>query len=119
MNVTLSGIMIVVSPLQLKKALSHILITLLGIFVFWQPIFIMFVSVIIIPLQLSLESYLVFPDSTSMEVRELQPEKTPLPKLVTLLGIDIDLRALQLEKAQLPMFVTLLGIVIDLRALQP
>jgi len=76
-------------------------------------------DVSIIALQFSRESYFVFPSSTMMEVRPLQPEKADPPMLVTLLGIVTDLRPLQLEKVAYSMLVTLLGIVTDLRPLQP
>ena len=58
---TLAGIVIAVSPVQLKKAADSIAVTVLGIFVFIQPTNNLWLEVLIIALQLSLESYLGFP----------------------------------------------------------
>ena len=71
MLVTLLGMVMEVRLVQPEKALPPMLVTLLGIIVFWQPAIRVFVSVSIIALQLSRESYLVFPVSTLMEVRPL------------------------------------------------
>ena len=61
MLVTLLGIVIEVRPEQLRKARSPMLVTLLGITVFLQPVTSVFVVVSIIALQLFLLSYLVLP----------------------------------------------------------
>ena len=63
------------------------LVTVLGMMVFLQPATKVLVAVSIIALQLSRLSYIVFPASTTMEVKEEQPMKAELPILVTpLLG---------------------------------
>ena len=87
------------------------LVTLLGITVFLQPVINVFVDVFIIALQLSRESYTVFPDSTIIDVKPLQEAKAASPMLVTLLGIVTLVKPLQPEKTLSPMLVTLLGIV--------
>ena len=50
-------------------------------------------------LQLSRESYTVFPSSTTMDVKPLQNSKAKSPIDVTLEGIVNDVKPLQLEKA--------------------
>ena len=67
--------------------------------VFLHPTTNVFDDFSIIALQLSRESYLAFPLSTTMEVKPMQPEKEPLPILVTLLGIVREVKLLQPEKA--------------------
>ena len=47
-------------------------VTVLGITVFLQPVINVFVDVSIIALQLFRESYTVFPDSTTIDVKPLQ-----------------------------------------------
>ena len=56
MLVTLLGMVIDVKPLQLEKALSPMLVMLLGMTVFLHPAISVFVSVSIIALQFSRES---------------------------------------------------------------
>ena len=99
MLVTLLGMVIVVRPLQTLKAPLPILVTLLGMVVFLQPAISVLDVVSIIALQLSRESYFVFPDSTLIEVRLLQ-EPTVLPAmLVTLLGMVKEVKPLHWKKA--------------------
>ena len=69
MLVTLLGMVTEVRLVQSSKALLPMLVTLLGIMVFLQPTISVFDAVSIIALQLLRESYTVFPDSTTMEVR--------------------------------------------------
>ena len=95
MLVTLLGIVIEVRLLHAKKALFPMLVTLLGMVVFWQPDINVLDAVSIIALQLSRESYFVFPDFTLIEVRPLQPPKAASPMLVTLLPMVIEVRPLQ------------------------
>ena len=97
------------------------------------------VAISIIALQLSLESYIVFLESTviedkleqpvnalspievtepgiSIDVIDEQPWNALYPIDITVLGIEIDLRELQHIKAQLPILVIVSGIVIDSRS---
>ena len=108
-----------VMPPQPRKAFAPIVVTLFGITVFLQPAISVFVSVLIIALQLSRESKAVFSMSTTIDSRALQPSNSPPPILVTLLGIIMDERLLQPLKAPLSIFVTLLGIVTEERFEQP
>ena len=71
------------------------LVILSGITVFLQPVINVFVDVSIIALQLSRESYTIFPDSTIIDSKSIQPEKAPLPMLLTLLGIVMLFNSLQ------------------------
>ena len=84
-----------VKLVQPWKALSPMLVTLLGMTVPWQPAINVFVAVSIIALQLFRLSYFVLPFSTTMEVKLLQPAKAPFPMLVTLLGMVMDVKLLQ------------------------
>ena len=88
MEVTLLGMEMDVS-LQPSKAHWPMEVTLLGIMVFLQPTTKVFDEVSIIALQLSRESYAIFPLSTLIEV-SLQSEKAPIPMEVTLLGMVIE-----------------------------
>ena len=72
MEVTLLGMVTEVRPLQPEKAELPIEVTLLGITVFLVPLINVFVSVSIMALQFSRESYLVLPASTLNEARPLQ-----------------------------------------------
>ena len=84
MEVTELGMVTLVKPLQPLKALSPIEVTELGMVVFLQPASKVFVAVSIIALQLSLESYLELPLSTTIiDSKPLQPEKAYLPMEVT------------------------------------
>ena len=114
-SVTLLGIVTDVRPEQPKKAPPSIDVTLLGISVFLQPAIRVLVAVSMIALQLSRESYTVFPFSTDMDVRLGQLEKANPPINVTLLGIVSDVRAEQPWKVLCPIDVTLLGIVTDVK----
>jgi hypothetical protein len=93
-------------------------VTVDGITVLLQPAISVFEDVSMIALQLSRESYVVFPSSTIIEVRALHPLYAVLSMFVTLLGIVIEVRALQYWKAFIPMFVTLLGMDTETRPLQ-
>jgi hypothetical protein len=73
MDVTLLGMFIELRPLQPEKACIPIEVTFWGIVVFLQPATKVLVDVSIIALQLLRESYFLFPLSTLMEVRLLQP----------------------------------------------
>ena len=85
-----------VSPLQPKKEELPMLVTLVGMTVLLHPVISVFVEVSIIALQLSRESYLVFPSLTIMEVRPAQPKKAVSPILVTLLGMVMEVMLVQL-----------------------
>ena len=67
-------------------------VTEFGIIVFLHPKNKVFVFVSIIALQLSRESYFVFPDSTFIDVRPEQAWKAKYPMLVTEFGIVILVR---------------------------
>ena len=82
------------------------LVTPLGIIVFWQPAINVFVAVLIMALQLFRLSYTAFPSSTDIDVRPEQLEKASLPMLVTLLGMVTEVKLLQPAKASSPMLVT-------------
>ena len=71
--VTLLGIVMEVRPEQPEKALSPMLVTLFGIEVFLHPAINVLDDDSIMALQLLRESYLVFPSSTTMDVRPVQP----------------------------------------------
>ena len=117
--VTLFGMVMDVRPLQSSKARPPMQVTLLGMIVFMHPLINVFVAVFIMALQLSRESYFVFPNSTLIDVKPLQPAKALSPMLVTLSGMVMEVRALQLLKASIPMLVTLFGMVTEVRPLQP
>ena len=97
-----------------SNARSPILVTEFGIIVFVHPAISVLVFVSIIALQSFLESYVAFPFSIFIEVRLVQPAKTPLPMAVTLLGMVMEVRPVQWENAP-PMLVTLLGMVTEVR----
>ena len=69
---TPSGMVIVVSLLHSEKAFMPMDITLLGIRVLMHPLISVLVSVSIIALQLSRESYLGLSEDTAIDVRPLQ-----------------------------------------------
>ena len=75
MLVTLLPIVTLDKPRQPLKAQYPMLVTLLGIVVFLQPVINVLVKVAIIALQLSRESYTVFPDSTIIDSKPLQSSK--------------------------------------------
>ena len=68
------------------------LVTLLGIIVLLHPTNNVFDDFSIIALQLSRESYLILPDSTTMDVKLPQPEKTSSPIDVTPLGMITEVK---------------------------
>ena len=76
-----------VKPLQPEKAELPIEVTELWMVVFLQPASKVFVAVSIIALQLSLESYLELPLSTTIDFKPLQKEKTLSPIEETELGM--------------------------------
>ena len=100
---------------QPEKAEYPILVTLLGIVVFLQPLISVLVAVSITALQLLRLSYITFPCSTTIEAIESHPLKAPSPIFITLLGIVTEVKEEQLKKAEVPMLVTLLGIVTEVR----
>ena len=91
-EVTLSGISIELSEVQLLKAESPIEVTPSGIIVVAQPAIKVLVEVSIIALQSSLESYTVFPSFTMIDLKELQYLNAELLIEVTLSGITIVLK---------------------------
>jgi len=119
MAVTLLGILIVVSSSQPLKAAVPMVVTLLGIVVFLQPTIRVFVSVSIMALQLSLESYFELPVSTVMEASPGHCENASFPMEVTPLGIVIAARAEQEEKALLEIVTTLVPMTTEDKAEQP
>ena len=104
--------------LQPEKAPSPMLVTELGIIVFILPATSIFVSVSMMALQSSRESYFAFPLSTVIEVRS-QPENALFPMLFTELGIVKEVRPLQPEKALSPIETTEFGIAIADRSFMP
>ena len=85
-----------VKPLQPEKAYSPIEVTELGMIVLLHPAISVFVEVSIIALQLSRESYFVFPLSTTIEVKPEQPEMAARPIEVTELGMVTEVKPVQL-----------------------
>ena len=77
--------------------------------VFLHPAINMFETFSIIALQLSRESYLVFPDSTTILIRPQYPNAL-LPMLVTEFGM-VTLPRPERKNADLPMLVTEFGMV--------
>ena len=90
--VTEDGILMDVREEQPLKQERPKLVTEDGITVPAHPQIIVLLSVSITALQFSRESYTEFPASTTMDVREEQPKKQLLPKLVTEDGILMDVR---------------------------
>ena len=66
-----------------------------GIIVFLQPLSNLFVAVSIKALQLSLESYTVFPLSTVMLSKSMQPKNASLPISVTEFPMLTEVKPLQ------------------------
>ena len=95
MLVTLEGMVIEVRPLQNEKAYEPMVVTVVGITVFLHPTTRVFDAVSTMALQLFRESYLLFPEATSMASRLLQLSKTLEPILVTLEGMDTEVKPLQ------------------------
>ena len=79
-----------VKPEQSPKHSTPKLVTDSGIIVLLHPAIMIFLSVRIIALQLSLESYTGLFSSTFIVSNAIQPEKQPLPKLVTELGMVME-----------------------------
>ena len=108
-----------VKPLQPANAQLPIEVTELGITVFLHPDISVLVADSTIALQLFLESYTLFPLSTTMVVKPLQEINAQLPIEVTELGMVIDVKPSQPSNAPLPIEVTELPIVTDVKPLQP
>jgi uncharacterized protein YqcC (DUF446 family) len=86
-------------PSHRSKALSPMEVTELGMTVFLQPIISWLSLVLMMALQLSLESNKAFPSSMTICVNLEQLANTELPKEVTVLGNFIDVSLLHPEKA--------------------
>ena len=99
MLVTLLGIVMEVRPEQQMKAEIKMIVTELGMVVDWHPAIRVLEAVSIMALQFSRESYIVLPLSTTMEVREEQPENALRPMLVTELGMVMEVREEQSSNA--------------------
>ena len=94
-----------------------IFVTELGIIVVLLPHIKLLVSVSIIALQLSRESYFGFPLSTTIEFRLVQL-KACSPIKVTELGMVIEVKPVQYRNAIAPIVVTELGIVTEVKPVQ-
>ena len=92
MLVTEVGMVTEVKAEQPRNASSPMLVTELGMVVDWHPAISVLEAVSIMALQFSRESYIVLPLSTTMEVREEQPQNAPPPMLVTELGMVTEVR---------------------------
>ena len=101
MLVTPEGMVTLVRPLQFKKAPSPMTVTLEGMMVFLHPAIKVFEAVSIIALQLLRESYFLFPASTVIAIKPLQPPKAKPSILITLLGMVTEVKPLQFEYLQL------------------
>ncbi|MCI6294718.1 MAG: hypothetical protein MR605_03035 [Bacteroidales bacterium] len=117
--VTDVGIVIEVREEQPQKQPSSKLVTEEGIIVFIHPETMVLLSVLIIALQFSRESYKGLLSSTVIDVRAEHPKKHPSPNFVTDDGMVIDVREEQLKKHDNPKLVTDVGIMIDVREEQP
>ena len=91
------------------------LVTLLGMVEFMQPAINVLLSLSMIALQLSLESYLALLGATTIDVKLEQLRKATSPMLVTPLPMTTEVKLEQLAKAELPMLVTLLGISTEVK----
>ena len=111
------GIVTEVMPLQPENALWPMEVTELGMVVFLQPVTKMLVSVSMIALQLSRESYLELPASTTMLASSSQPLNALLLIEVIVLGIVTEVKTLLEANAQSPIDVTVWGIVVFLHPL--
>ena len=119
MLVTELGMVTEVREEQPVNAPSPMLVTELGKVVDWHPAIRVLETVSIMALQFSRESYIVLPLSTTMEVREEQPQNAPSPILVTELGMVTEVREKQSRNAKSSMFITELGMVMEVREEQP
>ena len=108
-----------VRPEQPEKAISPILVTEFGMTVFLHPKINVLDVVSIMALQLLRESYMALVESTFMLVRPEQPEKAPLPILVTEFGMTMPVRPEQPEKACSPILVTEFGMTMLVRQEHP
>ena len=128
MLVTLSGIVMFVSPVQSRKAYDGMIFTLSPIFtvarleqpsnigLYCEPALVHAVAfqlTVVSPVQprKAPKSMLVTLSGIVMLVSPVQPKKAPPPMLVTLSGIVMLVSPVQSEKAEPPMLVTLSGIV--------
>ena len=102
-----------------EKHPSPKLVTEEGITVFIHPAIIVLLSVSIIALQLSRESYTGLFSSTMMEERALQYSKQKFPNLVTEEGMSMEVREVQSLKHSTPRLVTDEGMSMEVRAEQP
>ena len=119
MLVTELGISICVISAWLTNAPGPIVATVLGMTVFLQPIMSVLVAVSIRALQLSRESYTVFPASTSIDIKPTHPLYALEAILVTEDGMVIEARLEQSRKALLEIVVTDDGRMIEARLEQP
>ena len=101
------------------KARSAIFVTDSGIIVDLKPAIRVFVSVSIMALQPSRESYLGLSSATTILSSDAQPRKTVDISSVTNLGITMLLSEVQPSKAESPILVTDSGIVILSSEAQP
>ena len=86
--------------------------------VFLQPHSKLLVAVSIKALQLSLESYTVFPLSTVMLSKSKQPKNALMPISVTEFPMLTEVKPMQPQKAELLIEETELGISTDVKPLQ-
>ena len=99
MLVTELGRVMEAREVQLLNAALPMLVTELGIVVDWHPAIRVLEAVSIIALQFSRESNVVLPLSTTIVVREEQPENTRFPMLVTELPRVMEVREEQPQNA--------------------
>ena len=95
MLVTEFGIVMDVNSILPLNAYLPMAVTEFGMNEFLHPTIILFVSVSIIALQFSRESYTILPSSTEIDVNPPQPLKAPVVMLVMVLGIVSDVNLLQ------------------------
>ena len=95
MLVTLLGIVTDVMEVRPENAAYPMLVTLLGITVVLHPLIKVLDALSIIALQLSRESYVLFPLSTIIEVKLEQPTNAKPVMELTLLGMVTLVRPLQ------------------------
>ena len=100
-------------PVHPSNAYSLIAVIELGIIVFFPPNIIEFLAVSITALQLSRESYLLFPLETTISFKFVHPENIDFVIEVTESPIEIDDNALQPLKDALPIAFTEFGITIS------
>ena len=115
---TESGIAISVSPVQPSKAPFPIAVTELGITVPLQPAISVLLSVSIMALQLSRESYFLLPAETVIVVRLSHWLNNASPMVVNDAGISMLVSPQQQENACSPISCTELGIVIAVSPVQ-